>query len=29
VLIPLNLDFEIGQSGMNLGRFLNDIHISI
>jgi hypothetical protein len=27
VLIPLNLDFEIDQSCMNLGRFLNDIHI--
>jgi hypothetical protein len=27
VLILLNLDFEIDQSWMNLGRFLNDIHI--
>jgi hypothetical protein len=26
VLILLNLDFEIDQSRMNLGRFLNDIH---
>jgi hypothetical protein len=29
VLIPLNLDFEIDQSWINLGRFLNDIHIPI
>jgi hypothetical protein len=29
VLIPLNLDFEIDQSWMNLGRILNDIHIQI
>jgi hypothetical protein len=29
VLILLNLDFEIDHSGMNLGRFLNDIHIPI
>jgi hypothetical protein len=28
VLILLNLDFEIDQSWINLGRFLNDIHIS-
>jgi hypothetical protein len=28
VLILLNLDFEIDRSRMNLGRFLNDIHIS-
>jgi hypothetical protein len=27
VLILLNLDFEIDRSWMNLGRFLNDIHI--
>jgi hypothetical protein len=27
VLKPLNLDFEIDQSQMNLVRFLNDIHI--
>jgi hypothetical protein len=27
VLILLNLDFGIDQSSMNLGRFLNDIHI--
>jgi hypothetical protein len=27
VLILLNLDFEIDQSRMNLGRFLNNIHI--
>jgi hypothetical protein len=27
VLIPLNLDFEIDRSWMNLRRFLNDIHI--
>jgi hypothetical protein len=27
VLILLNLDFKIDQSWMNLGRFINDIHI--
>jgi hypothetical protein len=27
VLILLNLDFKIDQSGMDLERFLNDIHI--
>jgi hypothetical protein len=27
VLILLNLDFEIDQSEMNLGRFINNIHI--
>jgi hypothetical protein len=27
VLIMLNLDFEIDRSWINLGRFLNDIHI--
>jgi hypothetical protein len=27
VLLPLNLDFEIDQSWMNLGRFVNGIHI--
>jgi hypothetical protein len=27
VLILLTLDFEIDQSCMNLGRFLNNIHI--
>jgi hypothetical protein len=27
VLIPLNLDFEIDWSWMNLGRFLNDKYI--
>jgi hypothetical protein len=27
VLIPLNHDFEIDRSWMNLEKFLNDIHI--
>jgi hypothetical protein len=27
VLILLNIDFEIDRSRINLGRFLNDIHI--
>jgi hypothetical protein len=27
VLILVNLDFEINRNSLNLGRFVNDIHI--